>query len=446
MAASLPGTVLMNNAITNALIASNTITSDKISFSATQRLLGSNSLTTTGQDIQLGPGLTISSAGILNVGATAGSIPASSISPNVVTSVNGVSPTNGNVTVLISNVTTGTLASLPPVGPPQINGNIYIVSGDPTPSNNGETFIYSTTPTNAWLQVTPNLATTDARYLQLSGGTMTGPITSQNISVPTGSTITLVDPPATSTSAANKAYVDAKVALVAVSTNTLISSNNSITSTVNGVVATLSPPSGTMNSFLGFGPSNLVNDMSNGFTSVFAGTNPNLTTPTYKPATNNTVYIGNNGSSWIWNGVNYITSLSAGTQITQTVGPMTPVTLGDIVVQMSVNIGPLCGPRLSCVSGLVRNITVSGQSSGNLTPTIAGGNSQSILLYNQNFNIMSFPSPQLFGDGGLQQPGGSASLVIYDYTVLHLYLCWIVVTSTSVPGNSTFTITILQVS
>jgi hypothetical protein len=96
-------------------------------------------------------------------------IPASAITPNLVGSVNGVMPSSagGNVAILLGNVTTGTLAAIP--AQPQPNGNIYVVSGDPTPANNGRTFISDGT---TWNEVTNNLATTDARYVQLAGSTM----------------------------------------------------------------------------------------------------------------------------------------------------------------------------------------------------------------------------------------------------------------------------------
>ena len=123
-----------------------------------------------------------------------------------VQSVNGVFPVAGNVTVALGTVTTGTLAALPPVGPPLVNGDIYVVSGDPTPSNNGITFIYSTNPTNQWLEISPTFASLDARYLQLAGGTMAG-----NIVIPGGNFITLTNTPVNPTDASNKAYVDANI-------------------------------------------------------------------------------------------------------------------------------------------------------------------------------------------------------------------------------------------
>ncbi len=70
----------------------------------------------------------------------------------------------------------------------------------------GLTFIYSTTPTNQWLEISPNFGSLDARYLQLAGGTMSG-----NIVIPSGNFITLTSLPVNPTDAANKSYVDANI-------------------------------------------------------------------------------------------------------------------------------------------------------------------------------------------------------------------------------------------
>jgi len=132
---------------------------------------------------------------------TVSSIPVSDVA-GAVQKVNGVSPINGNVTLSFGEVSTGTLANIPAVNT-TTNGDIYVVSGDPTSSNDGRTFISDGT---SWNEVTANQATLDARYLRLAGGTMSGDLT-----IPTGKKISIADQPTTSTDAANKAYVDAKV-------------------------------------------------------------------------------------------------------------------------------------------------------------------------------------------------------------------------------------------
>jgi hypothetical protein len=57
-----------------------------------------------------------------------------------------------------------------------------------------------------WNEITNNIGTTDARYVQLAGSTMQG-----NLVFPMNNKITLTDIPTLSTDAANKAYVDASI-------------------------------------------------------------------------------------------------------------------------------------------------------------------------------------------------------------------------------------------
>lgn len=119
--------------------------------------------------------------------------------------VNGVSPNaNGEIAISLGRNYTGIYnnGSFTTSGTP-VEGDIFIVSGDPTGSNNGRTFIYVST---VWNEITNNIGTTDARYVQLAGSNMQG-----NLQFPTGKKITLTDLPALSTDAANKDYVDASI-------------------------------------------------------------------------------------------------------------------------------------------------------------------------------------------------------------------------------------------
>lgn len=125
--------------------------------------------------------------------------------------VNGVSPNaNGEIAISLGRNYTGVYngGSFTTSGTP-VEGDIFIVSGDPTGSNNGRTFIYVST---VWNEITNNIGTTDARYVQLAGSTMQG-----NLIFPTGKKITLNDQPSLSTDAANMAYVDASKTLDATS-------------------------------------------------------------------------------------------------------------------------------------------------------------------------------------------------------------------------------------
>lgn len=132
-------------------------------------------------------------------------IPASDLTPNLVGSVNGNLPTGpgGNVTVLIGNVTTGT-SSTPPVIVPA-NGSIYVVSGG-LPADNGRTYISDGT---AWNEVTANQASTDARYVQLAGSTMSA---SAILTFPATGRVVLNQSSFAATDAVTKNYVDAQVA------------------------------------------------------------------------------------------------------------------------------------------------------------------------------------------------------------------------------------------
>lgn len=137
-------------------------------------------------------------------------IPSSDIT-GLIKKVNGSLPdADGNVAISFGTVTTGTLANRPVnVG---TNGNIYVVSADPNTSDNGRTYISDGT---SWNEVTSNQAATDARYLQLAGGTLAG-----NLTIPTNTTLTIIDNPTNNTDAVNKTYVDSSISNAATNSNT----------------------------------------------------------------------------------------------------------------------------------------------------------------------------------------------------------------------------------
>ena len=109
--------------------------------------------------------------------------------------VNGIQPTNGNIAVSFGATLTGTLVARPPSA---ADATVYIVSGDPNPTLNGQAFIYSTN-TGQWLEISPpGTASSDARYVNVGGDTMTGPLI-------------LNADPETALGAATRQYVDAAV-------------------------------------------------------------------------------------------------------------------------------------------------------------------------------------------------------------------------------------------
>ena len=150
-----------------------------------------------------------------------------------VRSVNSQIPDGaGNVVVPFGSVSSGTLAARP--AQPQPNGNIYIVSGDPTPANNGLTYISDGT---TWNQVISpaGFGPYDARYVAKAGDTMTG-----NLVMQAGTKVTLTDAPVAATDAVNKAYVDSNVGMAFGGWK---KNNNSF--------ATIIPPNTTLNAMSG---------------------------------------------------------------------------------------------------------------------------------------------------------------------------------------------------
>lgn len=92
-------------------------------------------------------------------------------------------------------VASGTLAARPVTA---ARGDIYVVAGDATADNNGKAFVWNETAA-AWNEISgPDLAALDARYVNVVGDTMTGPLV-----LPADPTLPL--------QAATKQYVDARV-------------------------------------------------------------------------------------------------------------------------------------------------------------------------------------------------------------------------------------------
>jgi len=96
------------------------------------------------------------------------------ISSSIVT-VNGVFPTNGNVATTLTQVATGTSASLVVSSSGAVtsslpDGLVWIVSNDLTSSNNGDAYIFHSSSVGAWYPISPlDVPAADARYLKLDG-------------------------------------------------------------------------------------------------------------------------------------------------------------------------------------------------------------------------------------------------------------------------------------
>ena len=95
--------------------------------------------------------------------------------PSFVQSVNGVAPVNGNVSVSLVAVLTGTSASLATSSSGALtgsisNGTVWVVSGDATPANNGDTYIFQSGSSGQWLAISPlDESAGDARYVLQNG-------------------------------------------------------------------------------------------------------------------------------------------------------------------------------------------------------------------------------------------------------------------------------------
>ena len=95
--------------------------------------------------------------------------------PSFVQSVNGVTPTAGNVAVSLVAVLTGTSASLAVSSSGAVtssiaNGTVWIISNDPTPTNNGDSYIYKSGSLGQWFPIaTLDEAAGDARYVLQNG-------------------------------------------------------------------------------------------------------------------------------------------------------------------------------------------------------------------------------------------------------------------------------------
>ncbi len=160
---------ILNETILNEDIADNTITTHKIAgqIAVSDGGTGSNMSSTSGYVKQATSGANFTTVTEIPVGDVDGAV----------IKVNGNLPdSNGNVTVALGMVSTGILANIPLTSTPGlVNGDIYVVSGDSNSLNNGLTFIFNDSPAQ-WLEVTPNQAALDARYLRLAGDTMQGNI------------------------------------------------------------------------------------------------------------------------------------------------------------------------------------------------------------------------------------------------------------------------------
>ncbi len=238
---AITSTKILDGTIVSADLADNSVTNGKIVTIAGGKVSGDilgNAANVTGTVAVAngGTGATILSGYVIGNGTSAlstlSTIPVADIT-GAIRKVNGTLPNaSGEVTISFGEVSTGTLASRPVNAGD--NGDIYVVSGDATVANNGLTYI---SDGSTWNEVTANLSTTDARYVQLAGSTMAG-----NLTIPAGKKILIADAPSSSTDAANKAYVDSKIATEVVDATSSTAGKIKLTGDLGGTAASPTVP------------------------------------------------------------------------------------------------------------------------------------------------------------------------------------------------------------
>ena len=88
-----------------------------------------------------------------------------------VRTINAISPdSNGNIAINLTAVLTGDSASLVAQDTSSIaEATVWVISGDSTPANNGDTYIFRSSSVGEWLPIAPlDTAAADARYLKLT--------------------------------------------------------------------------------------------------------------------------------------------------------------------------------------------------------------------------------------------------------------------------------------
>jgi hypothetical protein len=121
--------------------------------------------------------------------------------------------------------------------------------------------------------------------------------------------------------------------------------------------------------------------------SWFAGTNPNVTTPTDRPATSSVLYVGTDGSTWIWNGSIYISLIQA--KVVNTATRTFTTGTGATGFQISATRGSLVYYSVS----ISTTIGVGGTSTGTVFLEVAPTNSATPanwILNGQVSNSQSF--------------------------------------------------------
>jgi hypothetical protein len=381
-------------AITNAKLAD---------LSAVSQLKGSSSATTAATDISLGTGLSMTGSTLSVDPATiskAGATQFGVVEFDPSGDLNATAANSGIGVVKPLAITNAKLADLS--GPSRLKGSSSTLP-NATDISLGTNLIMAGTTLDV------NTVALSTFFLPLSGGTMTGEIL-QPLSPSTGNAL------------ANKTYVDTQVGSVITPDATTsvkgkiklagdfdplstadIPLIKSATTTVQGKIQLAGDLTGTASlpiidvnkvtypkiqqvgasTLLGNSTGALANvqeitlgslvftsNILNSPISFYGGIDPNLTAPTDRPTSNNTLYMGADNNIWFWNGTSY-TSL-----LPQKIISSAKNLNNQVMVQTDlVEFGPMLTNRTS-----TQGLTITDFSNGSIFTVILEANRQPILL------------------------------------------------------------------
>jgi hypothetical protein len=402
-------------------MAANSVgTGQLAALSGTSQLIGSNSSSSTATNITLGTGLSMSSGGVLSATAVAPA-PATSTSLGTIQLAGSLSGTATAPTIANNAIGTAQLANNA-VGTAQLaNGAVGISQLAPLPATSELIGSSSGSTTASAITLGSGLAMS-------AGGQLSVNLTGVPIPAATSSSLggiemlgDLTGSSATAPTVAAGAITLAKMANLS-GNSQLIGSNSTSTTPTN---ITLGPSMSMTSSQLNSGVSYLT-----------TGNNPNTTAPSDRPATQKVLYIGTDGSLWIYNGTNYIKSNGPGSVVGTIVPSVTNVTLGNLVVQ----IGGIVNTA-NCSIFAMFNDSQTHQCTASLFSTYAAnGASQNIGNMYQSISGTFVGLQKVWGGGFLNQVGGTQTFVLIDQTFGKQWN----ISASSIASNSFF-ISILSV-
>ncbi|QMS79324.1 hypothetical protein IIV6-T1_438 [Invertebrate iridescent virus 6] len=350
------------------VISSGAITLTKMAnLSGNSQIIGSGSTSSSPVNLTLGSGLQISGT-VLSVNSATLTVP-----PATATTIGGIEML-GDLTGSVATAPTIAAGAITLAKMANLSGNSQIIGSSSTTS----------TPTNltlgSGLQISGTVLSVNSATLTVPPATATtiggiemlGDLTGSVATAPTvaagaitlakmanlSGTSQLIGSSSTTTSPANISLgstLQMSGTTLSVNTSTLMLL---VPSSVNGDLATLNASGQVIDSGVSINNSGLTSaslwnaaKLAITTNSWFAGTNPNTTAPTDRPATSSVLYVGTDASLWIWNGSVYISLIGAKvpTSVTRTFTTSTGAsgfqisTINGAFVHYSVSISTTIG-------------------------------------------------------------------------------------------------------